>query len=205
MDVIIVSKTRMANNFICVGGILANSKYVRLLPSDGGNLDADSAFQIGDVYSIEFDTQRSRMKAPHLEDILVTEQSYKFSFSSKYEMIKYLVQELNIEIWRGCPETIFNGDLQWSSNGTGYISENGRIPNQSVGFWIPDRDLIRNDLNKKIKYWYLPGWKNISFVGFQEPVAKIPAGTLIRVSLARWWKSGSRESRCHLQISGWYN
>ncbi len=205
MDVIIISKTHMAKDSICVGGILANGRYVRLLTSDGSNLDINEEYKIGEVYSIEFNVQRAKMRPPHLEDILITEKSYKFSFPSNYEMVKYLVQELNIEIWKGEPEVMFNGDLQWTSKGTGYISEIGKIPNQSVGFWIPDKDLIRNDLNEKIKYWYLPGWQNITFVGFQEPIIKIPAGTLIRVSLARWWKPSYSEARCYLQISGWYN
>jgi len=205
MDVIIVSKTQMAKNSVCVGGILANGNYARLLKSDGTNQDIDVEYKIGQVYTIEFEIQQTRMRFPHVEDISILKKSYKFSFPTNYDMIKYLVQNLNIQIWRGEPEVLFDGYLQWTTNGSGYISENGKIPNASVGFWIPDKDLIRNDLNEKIKYWYLPGWTNITFVGFQEPISRIPAGTLIRVSLARWWKSSNKESRCYLQISGWYD
>jgi len=34
---------------------------------------------------------------------------------------------------------------------------------------------------------------------------QIPADTLLRVSLARWWDNeGRHEERCYLQLSGWY-
>lgn len=47
--------------------------------------------------------------------------------------------------------------------------------------------------------------RNIKFVGFQNPLDIIPAGTLIRVFLARWWASpNDNERRCYLQLSGWY-
>ena len=40
------------------------------------------------------------------------------------------------------------------------------------------------------------------------PIKVIPAGTLVRVSLARWWRPEDSEpnfeERCYLQLSGWY-
>ena len=43
-------------------------------------------------------------------------------------------------------------------------------------------------------------------MGFAPKINKIPAGTLIRISLARWWKPDDVdiEHRCYLQLSGWY-
>lgn len=43
----------------------------------------------------------------------------------------------------------------------------------------------------------------LKFVGFQEHVSRIQAGTIIRLSLANWW-DGQGEDRCYLQLSGWY-
>lgn len=41
--------------------------------------------------------------------------------------------------------------------------------------------------------------------GFQTPLDYIPQGTVLRMSLANWWKKGdSDEERCYLQLSGWY-
>lgn len=50
------------------------------------------------------------------------------------------------------------------------------------------------------------GWRSIKFKGFEEPVDVIPAGTLLRVSLARWVSfNEGEEPKCWLQLSGWYD
>jgi len=202
MDVIIVSKTHMSSA-ACVGGVLANGRFVRLLDSNGFNQDSDTEFEVGDVYTITF-SERNDKRPPHLEDILLNTMVHKFSFSTTEKMVDYLKDNLKVKIWRGSTEILFDGKLQWTSGGSGYISESGEIPENSVGFWIPDKDLNRKDYNEKVRYSYPIRWRNISFVGFQNPVDKIPAGTLVRVSLARWWSPNEDEDRCYLQLSGWY-
>jgi len=203
MDVIIVSKTRMSNA-ACVGGVLANGKFVRLLNSDGYNQDSDTELKIGDVWTIEFE-ERIEKRPPHIEDILVSSMTFKFSFDSISKMVTYLKEKLKVKIWRGSTEVLFDGKIQWTSSGSGYISETGEIPDNSVGFWIPDQDLPRKDYNKKVRYSYPLRWRNISYVGYQNPVDKIPANSLVRVSLARWWSPNEDEERCYLQLSGWYD
>ncbi len=77
----------------------------------------------------------------------------------------------------------------------------------SVGFWIPDRDLTKKVFYEKTRYSYpiINGWRSLPFVGYGIEVDVIPAGTLTRVSLARWWDTnGTTEDRCSLQLSGWY-
>lgn len=202
MDVIIVSKTHMTNA-ACVGGVLANGKFVRLLNSDGYNQDSDTDIEVGEVYTISF-SEREDKTPPHIEDILVHSMTYKFTFESIDKMVEYLTSKLKVKIWKGSSDVLFDGNLQWTSGGSGYISESGGVPNNSVGFWIPDKDLKRNDFNEKVRYSYPIRWRNISYVGFQNPVDKIPAGTLVRVSLARWWSPNEDEERCYLQLSGWY-
>lgn len=202
MDVIIVSKTHMSSA-ACVGGVLANGRFVRLLDSDGYNQDSDTDLEVGDVYTITF-SERTEKTPPHVEDILVHTMEHKFSFSSIEKMVEYLTDQLKVKIWRGSTEVLFDGNLEWTSGGSGYISESGEIPKNSVGFWIPDRDLNRKDYNEKVRYSYPIRWRNISYVGYQNPVDKIPAGTLVRVSLARWWSPNEDEERCYLQLSGWY-
>lgn len=202
MDVIIVSKTHMTKA-ACVGGVLANGKFVRLLNSDGYNQDSDTDIEVGEVYTISF-SEREDKTPPHIEDILVHSMTYKFTFESIDKMVEYLTSKLKVKIWKGSSDVLFDGNLQWTSGGSGYISESGGVPNNSVGFWIPDKDLKRNDFNEKVRYSYPIRWRNISYVGFQNPVDKIPAGTLVRVSLARWWSPNEDEERCYLQLSGWY-
>lgn len=202
MDVIIVSKTHMANAK-CVGGVLANGRFVRLLDSNGYNQDSDTNIDVGDVYTITFSERKEKIP-PHVEDILVNSMSFKFAFSSIDKMVEHLRDKLNVKIWKGSTEVLFDGKLEWTSGGSGYISENGGIPDSSVGFWIPDRDLKRNDFKNKVRFSYPIRWRHIAYVGFQNPVNTIPAGTLVRVSLARWWSPDEDEKRCYLQLSGWY-
>jgi hypothetical protein len=202
MDVIIVSKTHMSSA-TCVGGVLANGRFVRLLNSDGYNQDSDTDIEVADVYTITF-SERTEKTPPHVEDILVHSMEHKFTFSSIDKMVEYLTEKLKVKIWKGSTEVLFDGNIQWTNGGSGYISESGEIPDNSVGFWIPDSDLSRKDYNEKVRYSYPIRWRNISYVGFQNPVDKIPAGTLVRVSLARWWSPSEDEERCYLQLSGWY-
>lgn len=202
MDVIIVSKTHMASA-ACVGGVLANGRFVRLLNSEGYNQDSETNIEVGEVYTISF-SEREGKTPPHVEDILVHSMTYKFTFESTDKMVEYLKAKLKVKIWKGTTDVLFDGHLQWTSGGSGYISESGGIPNNSVGFWIPDKDLKRNDFKEKVRYCYPLRYRSISYVGFQNPIDIIPAGTLVRVSLARWWSPNDGEERCYLQISGWY-
>lgn len=76
-------------------------------------------------------------------------------------------------------------------------------------FWRPDQPLTRDDDQKRIRYRYPTegGGCTLTFVGFQEPIPEIPAGTLMRVSLAHWWRPAEMtegELRCYVQISGWF-
>ena len=78
----------------------------------------------------------------------------------------------------------------------------------STGFWIPDRDLM---LRADAKHYDYPDGcvaRGLSYVGEPKPLPLLPAGTLIRVSLARWWKPDDAEpgfeERCYLQLSGWF-
>jgi hypothetical protein len=202
MDVIIVSKTHMLSA-ACVGGVLANGRFVRLLKSDGYNQDSNTDYQVGEVYTIKFSEKTDKIP-PHIEDILVETMKYKFTFSPIEKMVNYLFKKLNVKIWRGSTEILFDEKLKWTNSGSGYISESGEIPDNSVGFWISDKDLTRRDFRGKVRYSYPIRWRNITFVGFQNPVDKIPAGTLVRVSLARWWSPDEDEEKCFLQLSGWY-
>lgn len=201
IEALIVSKTHMLSN-ACVGGILRNGRFVRLLDGNGRNQPSNTDIEIGDVYTITF-RDRQDKRPPHVEDILIDSMKYEYSLSSQ-DMVECLIHDLKVNIWKGSTERLFNGTLQWTRGGSGFVSESGAIPENSVGFWIPDKDLTRKDFNDKVRYSYPIRYRDISFVGFQNPVDKIPAGTLVRVSLARWWSPNEEEKRCYLQLSGWY-
>lgn len=206
MDVIIVSKTHMSNA-ACVGAISGNGKFVRLLDENGYNQDIGTSLKIGDVWTINYQ-ERPNKTTPHIEDILVSNMTFKFSFNSIREMITYLKEKLKIKIWRGSPDILFDGKLNWTNSGSGYINKENGICENSVGFWISDRDLTKRIFYEKTRYNYpnINGWRSLPYVGYGTEVDIIPAGTLIRISLARWWDTnGTTEERCSLQLSGWYD
>lgn len=203
--VLIVSKTHMSNA-ACVGGILPNGSPVRLLNSQGYNQDQDTILEIGDIYEVS-GYRRNNGVPPHVEDLLVQSMTKKGHNRDLIVLRDFLLEKMKVKVWRGHPDNLFDGKIQWTNNGSGYISEEGGIPSNSVGFWISDKPLSKRVFYEKVRYNYPSSneWRNMTFVGFQEPVETIPAGTLLRVSLARWWdRNGETEPRCSLQLSGWY-
>ena len=204
-QIIIVSKTHMTNA-ACIGALATNGRFIRLLNEGGYNQPIDTQFEVRQVWEIEFE-DRVVIKAPHIEDVIVKSKKLKGTLKDDITMLQ-IVQRFNAPIWRGSPDVLFDGLLQWTDSGSGYISENGGIPKNSVGFWIPDRDLTKKIFYDKVRYSYpkTTNWRSFPYVGFEKAVEIIPAGTLVRVSLARWWNTnGTTEDRCSLQLSGWYD
>lgn len=203
--VLILSKTHMNNGLACVGGITFSGRYVRLLDPRGNNQPEDTDLALKQGWEIEF-TERPNSTPPHVEDILVQNREKKGKLKNSIT-IKDFIEKKNITIWRGHPDELFDKLIQWTAGGSGFIDKNGGIPNHSVGFWVSDQDLRRKDF-MGIRYQYpsMIGWRSIKFKGFEEPVDVIPAGTLLRVSLARWVSfNKGEEPRCWLQLSGWYD
>ena len=206
MDVFIVSKTKM-KNLVCVGAVSQDGRYVRMLTENGRNQDKDTQFDIGDVWAIEH-KERENIIPPHIEDVLVGNMTYKFTTPTIEKMVLFLEKRLKIKIINGGLSQLYDGLLRWTNGGSGYISKRVGVPSNSVGFWVLDKDLTRTEFKGKIKYEYPNslGYKRITYVGTQESIDVIPEGTLVRVSLARWWspQNSNIEERCYLQLSGWY-
>lgn len=203
--VLILSKTQMNNNQVCVGGLTMKGRYVRLLDENGSNQDENTDLNPKQAWEVEF-VERANNTPPHVEDILIQSRTRKGSLKNGIT-IKDFIEKRSIPIWRGHPDELFGKKIQWTQSGSGYINQNGGVPDHSVGFWISDEDLKRND-HKGIRYKYpsANGWRSLKFKGMEEPVDIIPAGTLIRVSLARWISfNEGEESKCWLQLSGWYD
>ncbi|MBI4759759.1 MAG: dual OB domain-containing protein [Chloroflexota bacterium] len=205
MKALIVAKTRM-QNAACIGGILENNRSVRLLQPNGHNHPQDTDYQVGQVWEIEFQ-ERQDIIPPHVEDILVQRRR----LLGTYEHLgKYL--RARVKIWKGGIENLYDGFIRFTQNGSGYICHKIGLPSVSTGYWLPDKPLaLVYDSNQpnKVRYKYaVTGYdKYVSYVGYEEPLPTIPANTLIRVSLARWWKpddAPEMEERCYLQLSGWY-
>lgn len=203
--VLILSKTKMNNNKVCVGGLTLKGRYVRLLDKYGNNQPENTDLAPKQAWEIEF-TEKPNSIPPHVEDVIIQNRVQKGILGEDIT-IKDFIEKRSIPIWRGQPEELFDKLIQWTASGSGFIDKNGGIPNHSVGFWISDKDLSRKDY-QGIRYQYpaIIGWRSVKFKGLEEPIEIIPAGTLLRVSLARWKSfNEGEEPKCWLQLSGWYD
>lgn len=205
MEVLIVSKTHMST-MACVGGLVLNThRFIRLLNQGNYNQPGDTDFDVGDIWDINF-VNRVPVHPPHIEDVIITSKIYL----RKIDSIREYLTNHNLISWNGHINSLFGGLLHWTNNGAGYIPVNGQLPSQSVGFWISDRDLIKSEFNQRVRYRYANGnnYRNISYVGYQDTIHTIPAGTILRVSFSRIFPPDNSPITApkgyYLQLSGWY-
>lgn len=200
MEVLIVSRTRMRNGVCCGGLDLQSGEFIRLHDHWGKNLTESAPFQIGDVYNLNYRTAVSCRPIPHIEDKEILPNYEKLRQLTTTEFVNEI--DRLVAVPNGGIETIFEGKLRRSTFAT-YISPEA-IPQFSVCFWRPNAPLIKSGFLGKTKYWF-EGSYAINYVGFQESIEVIPAGTLLRMSLANWWSPDNiTEKRCYLQLSGWF-
>lgn len=199
--VLIVSKTKM-NNGICVGGINEGTcELIRLHNDHGGNLSSEAPYEIGDRWEIQVENAWNVRKKPHVED-KQTKPLRKINNIGTQGIISFVNSHFfGNKITKGNIDQTFEGCLNLCGK-QNFVNEE-KIPSFSTQFWIADIDLIH--FEQCLKHYYLYNSIRIKFVGCQSPIEKIPAGTIIRLSLANWWdRDGNDESRCYLQLSGWY-
>jgi ATP-dependent DNA helicase RecQ len=203
MKVLIVAKTRRGDA-ACVGGIDWNGRSVRLIAADAPvNARTGLEYNIGEVWEATFDPDPNLIP-PHSENVIVRTAHPLFTLSNIEEFITRHMPPV-----QGGPSLLFEGLLQSGPTGTLYIAERSGLPGRSTQFWIPDQMLHLDYHGKRIRYRYPTpdGGRTLTFVGFQEPVETLPAGALLRVSLAHWWRPKDRpeeELRCYAQLSGWF-
>ncbi len=207
MDVLVVAKTRMQHG-VCVGGVTANGKFVRLLDENGYHPDDSTKYEVRQVWEIIFQRPNNPRSLPHSEDVCVISKKLKGTLNDDIRIIDFLNRR-NVSVYKDSISNLFESKLQFTQNGAGFINRDN-IPQNSVCFWMADKDIVKSDYNGKIRYNYDDGSRrwgyNISYVGLSTPVDVIPQGTLIRMSLAHWWSPDDSdvEERCYLQLSGWY-
>lgn len=208
MEALIVGKTHKRST-ACVGAIsLSDHKPLRLFNSQGDDPPADSTYELGQIWDLEF-RAAPNIVPPFYEDVWVKKRKYLRDMD---EVTTFLLSNMNA--WRGNPDILFDGTVKFRATGTGEISKS-HAPSVSTGFWIPDQDLCFEEdafpgRKPKRSYSYGSGqaYRRFTYVGYQEPEAIISAGTLVRMSLSRWWKPDNapadQEQLCHPQLSGWY-
>lgn len=198
--VLIVSRTKMRSG-ICVGGIdIDKKKFVRLHTDHGANLSEEAPYAIGGLWEMTLESPWNPRKAPHAEDMMVKGASFVSDLPKT--MLAEVIRQTGVPIINGPLEETFDRCLKFTSNGKGYINEQN-VPSNSVTLWVTDDDIIPVLEFSKTIFRYKD--KRMPFVGFQD-TQKINSGTLVRLSLANWWKpeDAEVESRCYLQLSGWY-
>ncbi len=217
MIAVVLAKTKMGKN-ICVGAAeVASGRPLRLIPAKqpdrkyGSWVRFDPA--VGDTIEL-VGSPAPDIQPPHVEDFLV----------ERFNRIGPLGQPLHewiakhCKVWTGPPACLFDGCLRVSGRGWRWLSRGPRMPAGSVGFWRLPFGLERADEGGKIRYCHRAGLGNASNINLsfvandQIPPAVIAPGTLVRVSLARWWSpEGASEGaeneeyeKCWLQLSRVY-
>lgn len=210
--VLIVSKTRMKGERVCVGGIdIDNRVSLRLHDEDGWHETNDSCeYEIYDVWDITY-THYSNRPMPHCnEDVnVLTKNKIGVLLWNKVSVLDVL-RIIGFRYYEGSISNIFSGFTKLTRGGKMYISD-PEVPDHSTCFWVCDDDLTKSISyhyeQQKVSYFYPMSCILIPYVGLEKPIDRIPKGTLIRLSLAHWWSPddwSDIEERCYLQLSGWY-
>ena len=166
------------------------------------DLGQKTPYQIGEQWRVVC-AACGEQKPPHVEDVAVSEAT---KLGTVGELARYISKRA--KPWKGRITELFDGKIQFTQNGAGYISQSD-VPSHATGFWLPSTDLfLEQDDRGKDGYYPKSDYRHLSYVGFQDPVECIKAGHLVRISLARWWKPQDAdpdfEYRCYAQLSGWY-
>ena len=203
MKVLIVAKTRQGSG-ACIGGITFDGRSVRLIPlvgdvHDGANLE----YAVGDVWEVDA-IPAAVLTPPHVENVIVRS---KRRMGPMTDLPAFVDRHMPPKA--GGPELLYEGLVQASPGGALYIAERTGVPPYSTLFWRPDQPLERIDTGKNLRYRYptADGGRTLVFVGLHEPPDLIPAGALVRVSLAHWWRREEypdEELRCFVQLSGYF-
>jgi hypothetical protein len=211
--VLIVARTRMGSG-VCVGGLaLDSNRSVRLLTKEGTHQPRLIEFQVGQIWNVDF-RKVAHVEPPHVEDVLV----YSKQLLEPVDDIRSTLLA-RVRPWTGGPESLFDGTLTLD-RARCYLAKSGSMPGCSTGYWLLDRPLLfdKEHVDRtQIKHQYLMRYTEntgygprtrtlvVPFVGYAHPLDEIPAGTLARISLARWFTPSSvGEARCYVQLSGWY-
>ena len=206
MRVLIVAKTRMGSG-ACIGAITENGESVRLIPYNADPHDgANREYEVGDIWEISAKPETSLIP-PHNENIIVHKKSQLHTAKDSKDLVSAI--ELLMPPKIGPPRELYEGLLQNTESGRLHIAKQNGIPPYSTTFWRTDQPLTLDIEKQKPRYRYPTenGGCTFTFGGFQEPLKTIPADTLLRVSLAHWWRPEDNptvEERCYAQISGWF-
>lgn len=198
--VVIVARTRMHHDRLCIGGHDVDDGFrgIRLLDKFGDHWPLDCPFTVSTLWRIRY-RRKFSARPPHVEDAFVLAQEPIGAVPD----LKMLVLS-RTDPWKGGPEALYAGTLRATEHGGGYIPVQGPLPKCSTGYWLPDHDLERHLLNGRSRFfWTGDGPINrFAWVGTALPPDRIPAGSLVRVSLSRAFKAEGVPEGFYSQLSG---
>ena len=202
MKVVIVGRTRMQQG-LCIGGLSETYGPVRIQPSTGYAHPEDAPYQVGDVWDLEL-TRLNNLQPPHIEDMILSGPGRRLDRLA--DVGDWLLR--GATLWTGPAANAFDGMLRITETGRAHLSADA-VPDLSVGFWVPDRPLVRHQSDTRESYWYTDHsgatWR-FSYAGVGPSLRIVPAGMIVRVSLARWWTPPDSDAPpvCYAQVSGWF-
>ncbi len=181
---------------VCIGALTLRGKSLRLKDANGAFPPSNSPYDIGGIWEVRGESKPE--EPPHVEDFWVIAAEHQ---GLERNVRRFILD--HVQPWRGGLDATFEGLLQFTSNGSGYIAQRTGVPGNSTGFWVPDRILEKDEAGNKVYFRY--AGQRMAYVGFEAAPPRIAAGTLVRLSLARWWTNDPGfEERCYLQLSGWF-
>ncbi len=194
---------------VCVGGIVeATAMPVRLLPIGEVCHQPDCGFNIGDIWTMHL-RPRPNPRPPHIEDHDEWGARKVGAVADLIAFIKRVALPCVAE-----PIDLFDGTLQFTSRGRGFLRPAGPLPSTSTQFFILPKPLISYEGSTGPRYCMEAKARregetalDVKYVGFENPPARLPQGTLVRISLARWRvmpDAPDRGEECWLQLSGWF-
>lgn len=188
----------MSPGNICVGAFdVDNRRSVRLLNALGQSQSENFPLHVGNVVAATY-ANKIGIISPHTEDVLLQDHA---PCNNEHE-VKRLFKQL-APIVDGSLANCFGGRL-FSPEGGAMAIRRENVSDHSVCFWRADRELTISRFGGKYDYRSGNIQTSIKYVGFQDPINLIPAGSVLRLSLSRWWNMEGRERYCWLQLSGWY-
>ncbi len=201
--ILITGKTKYGS-LACIGALsLVDGESFRLKTMLNSYWPADD-FSIGEAYTITYQRKGDENNPHQKENIVVVRRkpAGRLSRASIAGLIRRggLVEKTND------PRRAFrfeDGGVHFSEEyGKLFIDQKyaGLLLN-SVGFIEPDIDICADRQFQNYRF----GSYRIKYVGFDQPVSVIKAGTIVRLSTSSLWqKPNTDERRVYLQVSGWF-